>query len=120
MRTLSGWYAEKHVLYERSKVLQRMLREIVLTQKMASSPILEQWVRSEDGPRAGEQAFAELEDFRAFFRSGSYFLALASSGHYYFDDGESVHDPARPRYTLEESKSSRSSPPRRRTPGPCA
>ena len=37
VNTPSGWFAEKSVLYEKSRVLQILLREVVLTQKMASS-----------------------------------------------------------------------------------
>jgi hypothetical protein len=102
VRTLGSWFAEKSVLYEKSKVLQLMLREVVLCQKMASSPVLKAWVRNEADPRAKARAMAELEDFRRFFRSGSYFFAIARSGNYYFDEG-SGGDASRPRYTLSPS-----------------
>src|SRR5690349_18256061 len=68
VQTLSGWFAEKNVQYEKSKVLQLLLREVVLTQKMASSPTLKAWVRAEADARARAGAIAELEDFRALFR----------------------------------------------------
>ena len=99
VRTLGSWFAEKSVLYEKSKVLQLLLREVVLCQKMASSPILKAWVENESDPRARARALAELEDYRRFFRSESFFFAIAESGNYYFNDG-SVVDPSRPRYTL--------------------
>jgi diguanylate cyclase (GGDEF)-like protein len=99
VRTLGSWFAEKSVLYEKSKVLQLMLREVVLSQKMASSPVLKAWVRNENDPRARARAMAELADYRDFFRSGSYFFAIADSGNYYFDDG-SGSEAASPRYTL--------------------
>ncbi|HVY08512.1 MAG TPA: diguanylate cyclase [Burkholderiales bacterium] len=101
--TLGGWFAEKSVLYEKARVLQLLVREITLTQKMASSPLLKAWVRDEADPRARERALAELKDFRDFFRSKSYFFAIARSGHYYFDDGNGNADPRLPRYTLSES-----------------
>ena len=75
VRTLTSWFAEKNVLYEKSKVLQLMLREIVLAQKMASSPTLKAWVRAERDSEAARRAIAELEDFRLMFRSRSYFFA---------------------------------------------
>jgi diguanylate cyclase (GGDEF)-like protein len=103
VQTLSGWFAEKNVQYEKSKVLQLLLREVVLTQKMASSPTLKAWVRAEADARARAGAIAELEDFRALFRSRSYFFAIAESGNYYYNDDEGGHDPARPRYSLRES-----------------
>ena len=103
VRTLSGWFAERNVLYEKSKVLQLMLREVVLAQKMASSPVLKAWVRNETDPQTRARAVAELEDYRVFFRSRSYFFAIASSGHYYFNDDAGGHDPRNPRYTLNRS-----------------
>lgn len=103
VHTLSGWFAEKNVLYEKSKVLQLLLREVVLTQKMASSPVLKAWVRNESDPQALARAIAELEDYRSLFRSKSYFFAIAGSGNYYFNDEAGGHDPLRPRYALKES-----------------
>lgn len=100
VRTLSGWFAEKSVLYEKSKVLQLLLREITLTQKMASSPLLKAWVANERDARLRAAAVAELEDYRSFYRSRSYFFAIASSGHYYFNDDKGGHPLERPRYAL--------------------
>jgi diguanylate cyclase (GGDEF)-like protein len=100
VHTLSGWFAEKSVLYEKSKVLQLLLREITLTQKMASSPLLKAWVANEADPRLLESAVAELEDYRGFYRSRSYFFAIASSGHYYFNDESGGYDLRQARYTL--------------------
>ena len=101
--TLGGWFAEKSVLYEKSRVLQLLLREITLTQKMASSPLLKAWVKNESDPQARARAIAELEDYRHFFRSKSYFFAIARSGNYYFNDEKGEYDPGRSRYTLSES-----------------
>lgn len=103
VETLSGWFAEKNVLYEKSKVLQLLLREVVLTQKMASSPVLKTWVRAEADPQARARAIAELEDYRSLFRSKSYFFAIAGSGNYYFNDDAGGYDPLKPRYTLRET-----------------
>jgi diguanylate cyclase (GGDEF)-like protein len=103
VRTLGGWYAEKSVLYEKSRVVQLLAREIALAQKMASSPLLKAWVKDEGNRQLRAQALAELEDFRHFFRSKSYFFAIARSGSYYFNDETSNVDSLRPRYTLSES-----------------
>ena len=103
VNTLGGWFAEKSVLYEKSRVLQLLVREITLTQKMASSPLLKAWVKNESDPQARARAIAELEDFRHFFRSKSYFFAIAHSGNYYFNDEKGGTDAQRPRYTLNPS-----------------
>ena len=86
IETLGSWFAEKSVLYEKARVLQLLVRETTLAQKMASSPVLKAWVRNEANPTIKARALASLEDYRQFFRSKSYFFAIARSGHYYFDD----------------------------------
>ena len=101
--TMGSWFAEKSVLYEKARVLQLLVREITLAQKMASAPVLKAWVMNESDPQLKARALAELEDYRRFFRSKSYFFAIARSGHYYFDDESKSADPGRPRYVLSES-----------------
>ena len=101
--SLGGWFAEKSVLYEKARVVQLLVREITLTQKMASSPLLKAWVKNESDPQVRARAIAELEDFRNFFRSKSYFFAIAHSGNYYFNDERGGADLNRPRYTLSPS-----------------
>ena len=103
VNTLLGWYAEKNVLYEKSKVFEVLLPEVVLARKMASSPVLKEWVQSENDQMRRVRALAELEDYRSFFRSKSYFFAIANSGNYYYNDDKGGHDLQSPRYTLSRS-----------------
>lgn len=96
-------FAERNVLYEKSKILGIVTREVTLAQKMASSPVLREWVAAENEPRVRQRAIAELEDYRGFFRSKSYFFALAESGNYYYNDEIGGQPLAVPRYTLDRS-----------------
>jgi len=96
-------FAERNVLYEKSKILGIVTREVTLAQKMASSPVLREWVAAENEPRVRQRAIAELEDYRAFFRSKSYFFALADSGNYYYNDERGGQPLEAPRYTLDRS-----------------
>ena len=100
---LGSWFAEKSVLYEKARALQLLVRETTLAQKMASSPVLKAWVKNESDPKSKARALASLEDYREFFRSKSYFFAIARSGNYYFDDETKSADPGRPRYVLSET-----------------
>src|SRR3954465_8285857 len=100
---LGSWFAEKSVLYEKARVVQLLVREITLTQKMASSPLLKAWVKNESDPQLRARAISELEDFRNSFRSKSYFFAIASSGNYYFNDEQGGAELYGPRYTLSPS-----------------
>ena len=96
-------FAERNVLYEKSKILGIVTREVTLSQKMASSPVLLAWVADEKNPEARRRAIAEMEDFRGFFRSRSYFFALAESGNYYYNDEQGGHALDKQRYTLERN-----------------
>jgi diguanylate cyclase (GGDEF)-like protein len=96
-------FAERNVLYEKSKILGIVTREVTLSQKMASSPVLLAWVADEKNPEARRRAIAEMEDFRGFFRSRSYFFALAQSGNYYYNDEQGGHALDTPRYTLDRN-----------------
>lgn len=103
VRTLGSRFAERNALYEKSKLLRVLVREITLAQKMASSPVLRNWVLDEKDRRARAQAVSEMEDFRRLFRSRSTFLVIAGSGNYYYSDDSGKHDPYVPSYTLSES-----------------
>ena len=103
VRVLSQRFAERNVLYEKSKILGIVTREVTLAQKMASSPVLRDWVAAEGDPLRRQRAIAELEDYRSFFRSRSYFFALAESGNYYYNDQQGGHPLEQPRYTLERA-----------------
>lgn len=98
---------ERNALYGKSQILGILTREVTLAKKMASSPILKEWVANENDSRSRRQAIAELEDFRRFFHSRSYFFTIAGSGNYYYnnetDKTRGDHDPLKPRYTLSES-----------------
>ncbi len=103
IHTLGGWFAERNVLFEKSKVVQLLAREVALVQKMARSPTLLAWAQNEDEPDLQAAAAKELEGFRIFFHDRSWFMALAGSGHYYYADSRTDAQLAQPRYTLQQS-----------------
>jgi diguanylate cyclase (GGDEF)-like protein len=94
-------FAERNVLYEKSRVLAMVTREVTLVQKMADSQRLRDWTASESSPARKHQALIELEEYRRFLRDHSYFFAHAASGNYYFNDQRGEHDINKPRYTLD-------------------
>lgn len=98
---VGGRFAEKQVLYDKARTLQPLIREVALAREVASNTAIRQWVRNEGDPKLRLAALAELERFRGHFQDGSYFLAMAESGHYYFNNarGEFVDNPLR--YTLK-------------------
>lgn len=103
VRTLGRRFAERNALYEKSKLLRLLVREVTLAQKLASSPLLKAWIGKESDRNARVQAIAEMEDYRRLFRSRSTFIALAGSGNYYYSDDKGERDATTPRYTLSPS-----------------
>jgi signal transduction histidine kinase len=92
--------AEKQVLYDKARTLQPLIREVALARQMADTAAIQQWARNENDPKLRSAAFAEIEKFRKNFQDGSYFLALAGSGHYYFNDATEKYRGRELRYTL--------------------
>lgn len=93
--------AERNVLYEKSRVLGMVTREVTLVQKMADSQRLRDWAVAESDPARKHQALIELEEYRRFLRDHSYFFAHASSGNYYFNNAQGENEINKPRYTLD-------------------
>lgn len=96
-------YAELNAAYEKSRLVQVIGRELSLAQKMASSPVLKDWIAAESDPTRRARAIAELEDYRSFFRSRSYFFAISQSGNYYYADGNGEQAIDQPRYALSRA-----------------
>lgn len=92
---------ERNALYQKGQLLSVLSPEITLARKMASSPVLKSWIRQESEPGHRTRAMAELSDFRQFFRSQSYFFAIAESGHYYYGDAKGDSPADQPRYQLD-------------------
>ncbi len=102
-RIISEWaqrYVEKQVLYDKERVLQPLLREIVLARQLASSPVVLDWLQQPDDIVQEYQALRELERYRQAFRNGNYFLAVAANGHYYYNNAENEFGSDQLRYIL--------------------
>lgn len=97
--SLGTRFAVKQALLEKSRLMSRIQRDLSLSLKMASSPLLRQWLANEENEGLKQQAMEELESYRLNFEGKILFLALADSGNYYFADGSST-DYSVPRYTL--------------------
>lgn len=104
MSGLGKVYAEKQVLYNRSRVLHPLMRELALARKLADSSTLKDWARDESDPARRIAGLRELEDYRRFFSDGSFFFVLQSSGNYYFNDRDNRYADAPLRYTLDPGK----------------
>ncbi|MFI0842703.1 diguanylate cyclase [Mesorhizobium sp. IMUNJ 23232] len=98
---LGTLFAEKQVLYDRSRGLEALMREVALAETLSRSPAILAWTGDEADPDKQVRGIAELEHFRLAFRDRSYFLAIGGSGHYYFNDARNSFAGSQLRYALD-------------------
>ncbi len=96
-------YAEKQVLYDKSRTLQSILREVALSRQLASSLNLRELARNPDDPEVLRQAIAEMERYRKNFSDHSYFVAMAGSGRYYHNNAQNAYAGKEVRYLLDKN-----------------
>lgn len=97
-------YAEKQALYDKTRALQPILREMALSRQFASSPHILQWAHTPDDEQLRARAIREMENYRQNFTDNSYFVALHKSGHYYHNNAANEYAGRQLRYTLDPQK----------------
>ncbi len=106
-RIITEWalrYVEKQVLYDKERVLQPLLREIVLARQLSSSPVLIEWLEDPDNILAEYHGLMELERYRESFTDSNYFLGILRNGHYYYNNAENEFAGDQMRYRLSASE----------------
>ena len=98
-------FAEKQVLYDKSRTLQPILREVALSRQLADSSIIRQWARNPDNPEMTQLAILEMEAYRPNFQDKSYFAALYKNGKYYHNNATNDFSGKEHRYTLDPQAS---------------
>lgn len=94
-------YAEKQVLYDKSRTLLPILREVALARQLANSDVLRRWARAPDDAASTQLAFAELESYRQNFQDKSYFVALLNNGKYFHNNASNEFVGKEFRYVLD-------------------
>ena len=97
-------YAEKQVLYDKSRMMQPILQEIALARQLAHSQQIREWARNPDDPVLTKRAVAEMENFRQNFADKSYFVALNRNGNYYHNNAKNEFTGQQLRYSLDPKK----------------
>ncbi|GIZ52253.1 biofilm regulation protein phosphatase SiaA [Noviherbaspirillum aridicola] len=93
-------YARNLTLLNRERVLAPVARELALSQRLAGSQAVRQWLLDEQNTEKKVMAMREAEDYRQDFTDKSWFIISSQSLAYYFNDSESVYSPE-PRYFLK-------------------
>lgn len=99
-------YAENQVLYDKSRALQPILREIALSRQFARSRLLIEWAHQPDDPGLKARAIDEMEAYRQTFSDHSYFVALRDSGEYYHNNASNQYEGRQFRYRLNPEQES--------------
>lgn len=96
-------FVKKQIVFDKSRVLSPILRDIELVKKLSESPELIQMALHEDDPAQVKRGIAVLESYRSQFHDKSYFAAFLPSRHYYYNDERHRFDELSPVYQLSES-----------------
>ena len=88
---LGKLFAEKQILFDRSRGMAALKQEVALAENLTRSPIIAEWARDETNPDKKARAFAELEQYRLAFADHSYFFVNDASGRYYYNDAQNSH-----------------------------
>ncbi len=94
-------YAEKQVLYDKSRTLQPILREVALSRQLAQSKAVVDWARNPDDARLLSAAIQEMERFRLNFANKNYFAAARQNGRYYYNNATNEFEGPQFRYVLD-------------------
>ncbi len=97
-------FITKQALYDKSRTLQPILREVALSRQMATSRFIRDWARRPDDPELTRIALGELENFRQNFHDNSYFVALLKNGHYLHNNAADEYAGKEFRYILDPGK----------------
>ncbi len=94
-------FAEKQVLFDKQRTLLPLTREIALSRQVAAEPAVIEMATHEDDLAVRQRAIEVLERYRSVgFQDHNYFIALAKSGNYYFNDAANQFAGKQRRYTL--------------------
>ncbi len=93
-------FAERQVMFDKSRTLAPLIREIALARQMAAEPAIIAMALREHDPEFRRRGIAVMEKYRSNFRDHSYFAAFAQSGNYYFNDAANQYAGKQLRYVL--------------------
>jgi phosphoserine phosphatase RsbU/P len=97
-------YAKNVTLLSKQRVLAPVARELALSQRLAGSEIVKQWILDEKNPAKKTLLFKEIAGYQHDFANKLYFLISALSGDYYLNDAKNLTKTPyseQPRYTLD-------------------
>ena len=104
---IEQWAAKliiKQALYDKSRTIQPILREVALARQLATAQFLRDWAHNQDDAKLTKSAFVELESYRQNFQDSSYFVAFLNTGRYYHNNAANAYAGIELQYTLDPNK----------------
>lgn len=92
--------AEDQMLYDKTRKLQILVREITLSMQIAKSKTIIKWAYEQDNPDVEAGGLEELEVFKNTFSEGNYFIAFKDSGKYFYNHHKGTYSGRQFRYIL--------------------
>lgn len=90
----------QQVVFDKYRTLSPLIREIELARKMGADPDIIQMALHENDLLLRQRSIAAMEKYRFNFRDHSFFVAMARSGNYYFNDAANQFKGRELRYVL--------------------
>lgn len=101
---LGTGYATQYANQQRSRILAKVERELVLAQKLADSPLLKDWCANETDESLKRASLAELESYRRLFADHSVFFIVDATRNYYFNNAANEFAGKELRYQLKQGE----------------
>ncbi len=99
---LGNAFARNATQFNKQRLLTPVTRELALSQRLADSQLLQQWLKNPNDSKARELFFREAEGYRKSFSDGSYFVADIPRSSYYFNDKKHTFSD-KPRQILDKN-----------------
>ena len=97
-------FITKQALYDKSRTIQPILREVALSRQLATAQFIRDWARNPEDPALTKNALRELETYRQNFQDRSYFIAFLNTGRYYHNNADNEYANNEFRYILDPDK----------------
>lgn len=103
--TVKKWslsLAEKQLLYDKTRAVQYITKEIFLSKQMSTSKVIINWAKNQDNKEFISKGIEEMDNYRLNFTDGNYFIAFLDSGKYYYNNSIENNYSSEPRYILDK------------------
>ncbi len=96
-------FTKKQSLYDRSRMLNSINRDMALVQSLVTSTTMIDWMMNENNAVQKQHALNKLASYQNIFKDGSYFIVIDKSENFYFNNRADTYKGKQLRYRLSPS-----------------